>query len=173
MTTSIARRSLARRLADADIVQTDEALWTENGWPSAGRMAAMMALLRAHHASVLAARRILHSARIGILDHSALTRIREAGENGETLAKLADRLLISPTRCTGIIDRLESEGWARRTGHPTDGRSTLCVITEEGKAKHDYVMGLLASKGWGFGNATDETLRELVIILRRVELERD
>ena len=47
---------------------------------------------------------------------------------------MGQRLMIHPTSVTNIIDRLEQQGLVRRLPHPTDGRTTLAEITDEGRS---------------------------------------
>ena len=49
------------------------------------------------------------------------------------LGKMGERLMIHPTSVTNIVDRLEAQGLVRRVAHPTDRRTTLCEITDEGR----------------------------------------
>ena len=42
--------------------------------------------------------------------------------------------MIHPTSVTNIVDRLEAQGFVRRVAHPTDRRTTLAEITDEGRA---------------------------------------
>jgi DNA-binding MarR family transcriptional regulator len=41
---------------------------------------------------------------------------------------------VHPASVTNAVDRLEAQGLARRTPHPTDRRATLVEITDDGRA---------------------------------------
>ena len=49
------------------------------------------------------------------------------------LGKLGVRLQVHPTSITSAVDRLEAQGFVERQRHPTDGRTTLAVITRAGR----------------------------------------
>ena len=49
------------------------------------------------------------------------------------LGKLGVRLQVHPTSITSAVDRLEVQGFVERQRHPTDGRTTLAVITRAGR----------------------------------------
>ena len=49
------------------------------------------------------------------------------------LGKMGVRLQVHPTSVTNLIDGLEKLGYAERTPHPSDRRTTLASITERGR----------------------------------------
>jgi DNA-binding MarR family transcriptional regulator len=53
-------------------------------------------------------------------------------DGDRTMKQLAEALEVTPRRITALVDALEEHGLAERYAHPTDGRSTLVVITEAG-----------------------------------------
>jgi DNA-binding MarR family transcriptional regulator len=54
-----------------------------------------------------------------------------------TLSWISRTLRIPPATVTNIIDRLESDDLVRRVPHPSDARTTLAVITKQGRAVAD------------------------------------
>ena len=46
---------------------------------------------------------------------------------------LADVLQVSPRNVTGLVDALEAAGYVVRSPHPTDRRTTLVRLTEQGE----------------------------------------
>jgi DNA-binding MarR family transcriptional regulator len=54
-----------------------------------------------------------------------------------TAGELARRAGLAPASVTGLVDRLERKGFARRVPHPRDGRSVLVEVD------HDQVMASL------------------------------
>lgn len=63
-----------------------------------------------------------------------LHMLSEAGPDGLTPGQISDRLRHSHGNTTGIVDKLEELGLARRTPHPEDRRALLIQLTEEGQA---------------------------------------
>ncbi len=49
------------------------------------------------------------------------------------LGKMGARLQVHPTSVTNLIDGLEKLGYAERTAHPSDRRTTLASITGRGR----------------------------------------
>lgn len=50
------------------------------------------------------------------------------------LGKMGVRLQVHPASVTNLIDGLERSGYATRTRHPSDRRTTLAAITARGRA---------------------------------------
>ncbi len=50
------------------------------------------------------------------------------------LGKMGERLMIHAASVTNVVDRLETQGFVRRMPHPEDGRTTLCELTDSGRA---------------------------------------
>jgi DNA-binding MarR family transcriptional regulator len=48
-----------------------------------------------------------------------------------TAGELARRAGLAPASVTGLVDRLERKGFARRVPHPRDGRSVLVEVDHE------------------------------------------
>jgi DNA-binding MarR family transcriptional regulator len=49
------------------------------------------------------------------------------------MTKIGERLQVHPTSVTNAVDRLESAGFVRRTSHPTDRRTTLFELLDDGR----------------------------------------
>jgi DNA-binding MarR family transcriptional regulator len=50
------------------------------------------------------------------------------------LGRMGARLQVHPTSVTNLIDGLERHGYAQRTPHPSDRRTTLAEITAQGRS---------------------------------------
>ena len=55
------------------------------------------------------------------------------------MVQLAERLKIVPRSVTPVIDALEEAGLVRREVDPASRRSTLLVVTPEGRARYEQV----------------------------------
>jgi DNA-binding MarR family transcriptional regulator len=51
-----------------------------------------------------------------------------------TMGELSARLMVTSGNVTGLIDAMQAEGLVERRPHPTDRRSTLIGMTEDGRA---------------------------------------
>lgn len=49
------------------------------------------------------------------------------------IAMVGQRLGVSPSTMTGLVDRLEKQGYIERRRHPTDRRATFLVLTRKGQ----------------------------------------
>ena len=86
-------------------------------------------------------------------------------DDNQTMQRLAKALAVTPRRVTALVDALEAEGLVERHRHPTDGRSTLVTITEDGLKhqaadwhQHQSEMSL------AFGDLTAEQQDQLLQI---------
>ena len=66
----------------------------------------------------------------GVPETLALSHLRLRGPLGPR--ELAERLGLTPSTVTSLLDRLEAAGFAQRTAHPTDRRKTVISLTEAG-----------------------------------------
>ncbi|RKW69920.1 MarR family winged helix-turn-helix transcriptional regulator [Galactobacter caseinivorans] len=108
--------------------------WERHGWGEVAEpMAAVTSIMRAQQiligrAELIVKRYGLTFARFEMLQLLSFARGTQMPMNR------ASRLLqVHPTSVTSAVDRLEKDGLVRRTAHPTDGRTVLLVLTEEGR----------------------------------------
>jgi DNA-binding MarR family transcriptional regulator len=65
--------------------------------------------------------------------YEALMLLHYSRASALPLGKIGARLQVHPTSVTNVIDGLEAGGLVRREPHPTDGRTTLARITDDGR----------------------------------------
>jgi DNA-binding MarR family transcriptional regulator len=70
----------------------------------------------------------------------------DAAEGALSMGELSARLMVTSGNVTGLIDAMESEGLVARGPHPTDRRSTLITMTQDGRALFDRMAP--AHAGW-------------------------
>lgn len=98
-------------------------------------VAAWSALLRAHHAAVRAIEADL--AREGALPlgwYDVLLELKASPSRRLRMRELADRVVLSRTRVSRIVDELVDHGLVERRPDPDDGRASLAVLTDAGGA---------------------------------------
>ncbi|SEG85851.1 DNA-binding transcriptional regulator, MarR family [Thermomonospora echinospora] len=61
-----------------------------------------------------------------------LAMLSEAPGRRLTMTELARVVRSSPSRLSHAVTRLEKEGWVRRVPHPTDRRTTMAELSDEG-----------------------------------------
>jgi DNA-binding MarR family transcriptional regulator len=70
-------------------------------------------------------------------------------DNGISQNKICQLVEKKPANITRILDRLEKKKWVRRQPNPSDRRSSLVFLTEEGERIIDEVSSLFESySGW-------------------------
>ena len=92
------------------------------------------ATLHRAHARVLGelSRRMEAEREVSVLEHGCLFELSSAPQRTTRMAALADRLGISPSSLTRLVDRLEERGWAQRESPPENRRTIEVVITADG-----------------------------------------
>ena len=72
-------------------------------------------------------------------DYEVLVRLSEAPERRMRMSELADQALVSRSRLSHAVRRLESQGLLRREACATDRRGMFAVLTDEGFARIEAV----------------------------------
>jgi DNA-binding MarR family transcriptional regulator len=69
---------------------------------------------------------------ISLAQYDVLVQLTETPCGRLRMTELADRVLLSRSGITRLVDRLESEGLVRRERCPNDARGTFAVVTDLG-----------------------------------------
>jgi DNA-binding MarR family transcriptional regulator len=77
----------------------------------------------------------LREADLSLFEYGVLVGLSEAPDHTLRMSDLAVLAEGSLSRLSQVVARLEKRGWVRRTPDPTDGRSTLAILTQEGWEK--------------------------------------
>jgi DNA-binding MarR family transcriptional regulator len=100
----------------------------------ADALTAWRALLLAHSAALRAvAEEVRLRGRVSLSWYDVLLELDSAKE-GLRMRDLADRVVLSRTRVSRLVDELVRAGLARKTPDPADGRVFHASITAEGRA---------------------------------------
>ena len=93
------------------------------------------AVLRVHAALVPRMDRELQD-RVGLplRWYDVLLELSAAPDRRLTMGQLADRVVLSRTRVSRVVDELEAAGLVRRDAHEGDRRSAYATLTEQGQA---------------------------------------
>lgn len=88
------------------------------------------------HAAALAAIEADMAARsvIPLSWYDVLLELNSAEGRQLRMTDLAERVVLSRTRVSRVVDELVAEGLVERTKNPADGRSALATLTKEGRA---------------------------------------
>ena len=146
-----------------DPIAEAAANWQRAGWAEATPgMALVTSIMRAHQIllarvdSALAAHGLTFSRFevLMLLDFSRSGRL--------PLGRIGQRLQVHPASVTNAIDRLESAGLVPREPHPTDGRTTLAAITDEGRRTARAAAAVLNDQVFTGIGIDDEHTRAVV-----------
>ncbi len=81
---------------------------------------------------------------------------------------MGERLQLHPTSITNLVDRLESDGLARRLPHPSDRRTTLVELTDAGRERLTSATSAVTAADFGFVGLDDQELGQLSVLLTKV-----
>jgi DNA-binding MarR family transcriptional regulator len=96
---------------------------------------------------------------------AALWRRRE----GVTMSELSRMLLVSNGNATTVVDRLQADGFVRRTPSETDRRTVFVALTPEGLAEFEgLAAGHEAEVSKLFGGVSEADLDAMTEILKRM-----
>ncbi len=73
-----------------------------------------------------------------INDYEALLHLSRADEGAMRRVDLAERLVLTPSGVTRLLDGLERAGWVTKGNCPGDARVTYAVLTAEGRDKLEH-----------------------------------
>jgi DNA-binding MarR family transcriptional regulator len=97
-------------------------------------LGAWRGLLRVHAALVRALDADLAAAHeLPLTSYDVLIYLGEAPDKRLRMAELADRVLLSRSGVTRLVDRLEREGLIARDSCTSDGRGSFAVLTDAGE----------------------------------------
>lgn len=100
--------------------------------PSDWRIGVWRSFLRAHATVLRELERELTDAGLPLTWYDVLLHLFEAPGRRLRMAELADRVLISRSGLTRMIDRMQAAGLVRRQPSPDDARGTYTVLTRPG-----------------------------------------
>ncbi len=100
------------------------------------RLAAWRTFLRAHARVVRELERELQADQdLALTDYDVLVQLSAAGERRMRMSELADRLLLSRSGVTRLVDRLVSDGLVERVSCESDRRGQWAALTDAGYAR--------------------------------------
>jgi DNA-binding MarR family transcriptional regulator len=108
--------------------------WAARGWADAAEgMAAVTSIIRAQQIYLARVDQVLRPFGLTFARYEVLMLLVFSRAGSLPLNKMGARLQVHPTSITNAVDRLVGQNLLRRVPHPTDGRTTLAEITDEGR----------------------------------------
>ncbi len=134
------------------------------------QLRAWQAFLRAHSAMLRRIGRDLDEAGLPPLSwYDVLAALRDAEDQRLRQFEVAERVLLSTSGLSRLVDRIERKGLVRRVSCPTDRRSLYVELTDEGAAMLErmwpvYARGIAEDFLPAFGANPDEIRKALETI---------
>ncbi len=96
-------------------------------------MRAWQALLHAHHSVIQVLDRELREDHgLTLAEYDALLRLARSPDRALRMTDLAERVMISPSGLTRMVDRLVTRGLVQRRSNTSDARIALACLTDDG-----------------------------------------
>ena len=140
--------------------------WAEHGWgEAADGMAAVTSLMRAQQIVSARVEEVLRPYALTFARYEVLMLLLLSRRGSLPMARIGERLQVHPASVTNAVDRLEAQGLVRRTPHPTDRRTTLVEITDEGRAIATKATGDLNERVFARPGLAPDGVARLVAVL--------
>lgn len=133
-------------------------------------MALVTSVMRAQQILRARVEEVLRPLELTFARYEVLMLLHFSRSGALPLVVVGSRLQVHPTSVTSVVDRLEQQGLVERRAHPTDRRTKLAAVTEEGRSLVLEATGRLNATVFaepGLGDAQVGQLNELLRELRR------
>jgi len=143
--------------------------WLAHDWDDAADgMAAVTSIMRAQQLMLARVQSSLKPFGLSFARFELLALLAFSRGGALPMASASARLQVHPTSVTNTVDRLERDGLVRREPHPTDGRATLVVLTESGRALSSETSARLNAEVFSQPGLSSDDVTSLVRILARL-----
>lgn len=140
--------------------------WVNAGWPDAADgMAAVTSVIRAQQILMARIDEVLRPFGLTFARFEMLMLLRFSRTGKLPMSRASVRLQVHPASVTNAADRLEGAGLVRRTPHPSDGRTTLIELTDEGRELVETAADALNKRVFAAPGVDSGAARQLVELL--------
>jgi DNA-binding MarR family transcriptional regulator len=136
------------------------------------RVAVWRTYLRTHNDVLRRLERDLaDEAELPLAWYDVLLQLAEAPQRRLRMAELADRVLLSRSGLTRLVDRLQAEGLVCREPYPGDARGTYTVLQQAGldRLRASAPVHLRGIRDYWLSKYSDEELLQLGELLARLD----
>jgi DNA-binding MarR family transcriptional regulator len=158
------------RPLDFDAIAEARRQWEAHGWDAPAAMAATTSIMRAQQIILARAEEALRPFDLTFARYEALVLLAFSRNGSLPLGKMGDRLMLHPTSVTNIVDRLEQQSLVNRVAHPTDRRTKLAEITDDGRRIVGKATEAVSATSFGMGALDDDELDNLIAMLRKLRV---
>lgn len=142
-------------------------LWDEHIGPSTA-MAAVTGVMRVQQIIQSQVDAALKPHGLTFARYEALVLLYFSRKRRLPMRVMGERLQLHPTSVTNIVDRLEGDGLVKRIPHPSDRRTTLVEITDEGLLRRERATVAVTDIDFGLVGLTERQRRQLTELLSKV-----
>lgn len=140
--------------------------WERHGWSDvAAPMAAITAVMRTQQILLARIEGVLKPFGLTFARYELLTLLGFARSGALPMNKASSLLQVHPTSVTNAVDRLQEAGLVVRSPHPTDGRTTLIELTQEGRTLAKQATLALNSAVFAHSGFEEQDVDQLIRIL--------
>ena len=157
----------AKRRLPFDPIDEARRHW-ESRWGRGDAMAAATAIMRVQQIVLGAVDESLRPFDLTFARYEALVLLQFSRKGSLPLGKMGERLMIHPTSVTNIVDRLEVQGFIRRVPHPTDRRTTLAEITDQGREVVEEATRAVTQASFAMDGLSEREVEQLIRLLRKL-----
>jgi DNA-binding MarR family transcriptional regulator len=141
--------------------------WVEHGWAQAADgMAAVTSIVRAQQILLARIDEHLRDLELTFARYELLMLLHFSREGRLPMNVVGSRLQVHPTSVTSAVDRLERQGFVRRSPHPTDGRTKLAALTDAGRERVLAATERLNATVFADPGLSGDQVDQLVEVLR-------
>lgn len=103
--------------------------------------------------------------------YDVLARLLEADDRRLRMTELAERVMLSPSGLTRLVDRMADDGLVQRVSAEGDGRGYYAVLTDDGYEKLREASGthLRGIHEYVVGRFSEDELATVADMLRRID----
>jgi DNA-binding MarR family transcriptional regulator len=146
--------------------------WEERWGAEPSRpMAAVTSIMRAQQVLMARLNELLRPHGLTFPRYEALVLLSYTRRGELPIGKLGERLQVHRTSASSIVAALEEDGFVVRTPSERDGRATLAVITDAGRAAARAATEDLNNAAFGLGALTADEQESLTGTLRTLRLD--
>lgn len=143
--------------------------WAQR-WDAVAAMQAATSIMRAQQIVLSRVDRALEPWSLTFARYEVLVLLHFSRAGALPLGKMGDRLMLHQASITNLVDRLEHQGYLRRLPHPTDRRTTLAELTDEGRAIIEEATAAVVAASVGVADLTEDDQQDLHRILGKLRL---
>jgi DNA-binding MarR family transcriptional regulator len=153
-------------MPDLDPIREARRQWVNHGWEDAAAgMAMVTSVVRVHQLLMERIDAVLRPHELTFARYEILRLLAFTRTGALPMTRLGSLLQVHPTSVTSAVDRLERQGFVRRSRGEADRRVVLCAITDAGRAVVEKATGGLNSEVFAAPGLSDTEVAGLTDLL--------